>query len=258
VLKLREKYLPPESIDIAASLNNLAAALHSAGRNAEADPLLRRGLLIAENAHDDKITASVLNTLGLVLMTLGERARAEPVLRRAEALFEKVGGPDSFDAAKTANNLATLYAQQGEFVKAEKQERRALPIYEKNLPPDHHLMGVVTNNMFSILGAEKRFDEAETYLRRALVIAERSPGGIGVQQIRANQAALEAERGNWKIAADILEQVIAAEERLLGPQHPLLITALANYSEALKHLHHKAEAKQAERRALAIMNAFRP
>jgi len=258
VLELREKYLPAESAEIAASLNNLATALHAAGRDAEADPLLRRGLLIAENAHDDLATAATLHTLGLVLMSQGQDARAEPVIRRAMALFEKAGGPDCFDAGKAANNLATLYSHLGEYFKAEEQERRAMPIYEKSLPPNHPLLGAVYNNMFAVLGGQKRFDEAEPYLRRALEVAERSaPDSVRTQQIRVNVATLEAARGHWQAAAAILEQVIPNEERMLGPNHPTLATALANYSEVLRHLNHKTEAKQAAQRAGAIMKSFR-
>ena len=258
VLELREKYLPPGSVEIASALNNLGGILHNMARDQEADPLLRRGLRIAEDAHDQNVIAATLNTLGLVLAREGEPARAEPVMRRALALFEKIGGPDSLDAGKTLNNLAALYVDQKEFVKAEDAERRAVPIYEKHLPAGHPLIGAVLNNMFVILGGQKRFDEGEPYLRQALEIEERSaPGTVRTEQMRGNLAALEASRGDWQSAADLLERVIAAEERSLGPNHPTLATALANYSEAMKHLNRKAEAKQAERRASAIMKSFR-
>jgi hypothetical protein len=41
-------------------------------------------------------------------------------------------------------------------------------------------------------------------------------------QIRANLATLEARRGHYPEAARILEEVIAAQERLLGADHPSL------------------------------------
>ncbi len=259
VLELREKYLPPEAVEIASTLNNLATVLHSAARDTEADPLLRRGLLIAENAHDDRVTAAILNTLGLVLIGQGEPARAEPVLRRALALFQKTGGAESLDAGKTANNLAALYSGEGELAKAEEMQRVAIPIYQKHLPAGHPLIGAVMNNMFTILGAQKRFDEGEPYLRTAVEIAERSePHSLRTQQIRSNLATLEASRGNWQAAADTIRKVIAEEERLLGENDRMVATSLTNYSEALKHLNQKSEAKEAERRANAIMKAFRP
>ena len=109
-----------------------------------------------------------------------------------------------------------------------------------------------------ILGRQKRFDEGEPYLRRALEIEERAvPDSMRTQQMRANLAALEGVRGNWQASANLLRQVIAVEERTLGPNHRSLAVALANYSEALKHLNQKSEAKQAGDRANAILKSFR-
>ena len=257
VLELREKFLPPESSQIASALNNLGAVLHEEGRDLEADPLLRRGLLLAENAHDDKTMGALLNTLGIVLYTMGEDARAEPVLRRSIALFEKAEGPDSLDAGKARNNLATVYMRQSEFLKAEEQQRWALPIYEKYLPAGHLWIAVARSNLFAILAAQNRAEEGEPYLRSALQIANQTaPGDVHTQQILTNFATLKASRGDWRAAADLYKQVIGVEERALGPNHPSLATVLAHYSEALKHLHQKAEAKQAERRASAILKSF--
>jgi len=259
VLELRERFLPAESIEIASTLNNLSTVLHGAMRDRDADPLLRRALLIAENLHDEKVSAAILNTLGLALIGEGEIARAEPVLRRALALFQKTIGEDALDSGKTANNLAALYLQEHEYAKAEEMQRIALPIYRKHLPEGHPLIGAVLNNMFTILGAQKRFDEAEPYLRGALEISERAePHAMRTQQIRTNLATLEASRGNWGNAAEIMRKVIAEEERLLGSNDPAVAVALSNYSEALKHLNQKSEAKEAERRASAIMKSFRP
>lgn len=108
VLSLRERNLASDDKDIAGSLNNLAAVLHAAGRDREADPLLRRALAIAQGLGDDDLTAPILNTLALTLMEMGEGARAEPVLRRALAMFEKSKGADSLEAAKVSCSLATL------------------------------------------------------------------------------------------------------------------------------------------------------
>ena len=259
VLELRERYLPADSIEIASTLNNLSTVLHSGSRDREADALLRRALLIAENAHDDRVCAAILNTLALALIGEGEPARAEPVLRRALVMFQKTSGAESLDAGKSANNLASLYLQEHEYAKAEEMQRMALPLYRKHLPEGHPLIGAVLNNMFTILGAQKRFDEAEPYLRGALEIAEGAdPHSLRTQQFRTNLATLEASKGNWGSAAEIMRKVIGEEEQLLGKNDPAVATALSNYSEALKHLNQKSEAKDAERRANAILKSFRP
>ncbi len=253
VLELREKYAGPDSPAVASTLNNLSTVLHTASRDAEADALARRALLIAEKTNDEKLIASILNTLALALMGEGEDARAEPVLRRAMVIFERTLGSDALDVGKTANNLSAIYSNRGDFVKAEELERIALPLYQKNLPPDHPLIAVVMNNMFTILGAQKRYDEAEPYVLGALEISEkRDPRSLQSVMIRGNLGALQAARGKYKEAAATLRSVTVEKERLLGSNHPSLAETLASYSDVLRHLNQKPEAKQAERRANEI------
>lgn len=255
---LRQKYLGPDRPEVAAALNNLAAALHAAGRNAEADPLLRRALVIADAARDDKLTASILNTLALVLTDLGEPARAEPVLRRSIALFEKSVGPDALEVGKAFNNLAMLHRLSGQYETAEAELRRALPMYEKYLGAGHPLTAIVLNNFYTLLAEQKRYAEGEPYLRRALSICEnQNPGSAALAQMRANLATLEGSRGHFEAAARILEDVIAWQEKMLGPQHPRLAESLQNYSFVLRQLHQKAQAKRAGNRAAAILKTFR-
>jgi tetratricopeptide (TPR) repeat protein len=257
-LELRENNLGPEHRDVAASLNNLAALLRSAGRSPEADPLLRRALLISDAAHDEKLSASIVNTLGLVLRDQGEFARAEPLFRRSRAMFAHSVGEDSLDVAKTTNNLALLYADEREDSKAEIELRRALALYEKLLGPEHPILAGVLNNMFTVLGNEQKFDEAAPYLQRAIDIEGHenpdSPRGL---LLRTNLATLEITRGRFDSAARMLQEVIAAQERVLGPNHPQLAVSLENYSAVLKRLHQNGDAKRAQSRANAIINSFR-
>lgn len=257
-VELREKYAGPDTPAVAWALNNLAAILHAGGRDAEADPILRRALLIAETAGDDRLLGPILNGLGLSLMGLREPARAEPVLRRALAILEKSNGSDSLEVGKAANNLGMLYCLNGEYVKAEAELRRAVRLYEKNAGPEHPLLAVTLNNLFSVLADEKRFDEGEPYLRRALAICEKNCEGTArLASMHAGLAALEASRGNYQTAAKLLEGAIEVQERLLGPEHPQLALSLASYSDVLRHLHQKAEAKRAANRANAILKTFR-
>jgi tetratricopeptide (TPR) repeat protein len=257
-VELREKYAGADSRELAWALNNLGAILHAAGRDAEADPVLRRALLIAETAGDDKLIGPILNGLGLSLMDQGEAARAEPVLRRALAIFEKSSGSDSLEVGRAANNLGMLYCLNREYAKAETELRRALQLYEKHVDPEHPFLAVTLNNLFTILADEKRFDEGEPYLRRALAICEKTCEGTArLASMHAGLATLEASRGNYQAAAKLLEGAIEVQERMLGPNHPQLAMSLASYSEVLRHLHQKAEAKRAANRANAILKTFR-
>jgi len=257
-LELREKYLGPEHAELAAVLHNLAGVYIYQARYSEADPLLRRALLIAEHSGDERQVATILNSLGLNLMNSGQRARAEPVLRRSLALFERLDDGESVDVGKVVNNLSMLYRFDGKPGKAETELKRALPIFEKNLGPGHPQVASTLNNLFTVIAEQHRHDEAEPYLRRALAIGEEAcPDSMITTQIRANLASFLAARGRFQEAAQILEDVIARQERLYGPRHPLLANSLANSSVVLGRLHHKAEAKRAENRANSIIKSFR-
>ena len=58
----------------------------------------------------------------------GQYAEAVPLYRRALAIAEKALGPDHPDVAQSLNNLAELYHDQANYAEAEPLHRRALAI----------------------------------------------------------------------------------------------------------------------------------
>jgi tetratricopeptide (TPR) repeat protein len=256
-LRLAEQEYKPEDKRLAAPLTNLALSLHFEGKAAEADPLARRAVLIAEQSGDRTLLGATLNGLGVVLAGEGQRARAEPVLRRSVAILEETTGGDSLQVAQAANNLATLYADTRQYPQAERELARVLPVYEKLLHPEDPAYVMALNNMFTVLYQLHRASEGEPYLRRALAIGEKAfPDGLNMARLWHGLAALEVSRDHNKEAARLLEKVIATEERLLGPQHPDLARALENYAGVLSHLHQKSEARNAHNRALLIQKSL--
>jgi tetratricopeptide (TPR) repeat protein len=256
-LRVGEEKLDPADQQIPALLSNLALALHYEGRDTEAEPLSRRAFLLAEQSGDQRLIGLMLNCLGVVLAGEGETARAEPLLRRSVAILEQAEGEDALEVAKAANNLSTLYSDTHQYQKSEQQLTRALPIYEKHLGPQHPDYAMALSNMFTVLYQQHRVKEGEPYLRRALAIGEKAfPQSLNMANLEHCMAALEASRENYKEAARLLEKIIAIQERLLGKEHPLLGRTLMNYSEVLRRLHQKSEAKQALNRANLILKTF--
>jgi hypothetical protein len=252
-LLVAEKELGPENKQLAPLLGDLSFSLHYAARDAEAEPLMQRAVLIAKESGDRKLTGLMLNILGIVLAGEGQRARAEPVLRRSVALLEEAEGENSILAAKAANNLATVYLDTHQFAKAEAEMARALPIYEKILGPEDPEVAMVSGNMFTVLAAQNRANEGEPYLRSALAIGEkRFPGSLRMANLQLCLAALEERHENLKVSAQLLEKVIATQERVLGPEHPELAHTLSVYSGLLRRLHQKSAAKIAQNRASMI------
>jgi tetratricopeptide (TPR) repeat protein len=257
-LRLAEEKLGPEDKQLAGLLANLALSLHTMARDAEAEPLARRAFFIAEQSGDLRLTGMVLNTLGVVLAGEGEAARSEPVLRRSVGLLEQADGPDALNVARAANNLITLYADTRQYAKAEQEITRILPIYERALGPEHPDYALALSNMFTILYQQGRGVEGEPYLRRAIAIGEKVfPQSLNMANIDHCLAVFETTAGNYKEAARLFERIIAIQERLLGPGHPLLARTLVNYSSVLQHLHQKTEAKHAQNRANLILKSLR-
>jgi tetratricopeptide (TPR) repeat protein len=249
-LRSAEKELGESDKRLTPLLSALAFSLHFDARNAEAEPLAQRAYSIARESGDQRLTGLMLNTLGIIISGEGQKARAEPVLRRSAALLEA----GSLDFARASNNLAALYLDTHQYAKAEQELARVLPLYEKYLGSDHPEMALVFGNMFAVLAGQNRSGEGEPYLRRALAIAEKQfPDGLKMANLQLCLAKLEADRENLKAAVRLLEKVIAIQERLLGPEHPQLANTLVAYSNVLRRMHQKAEARQALNRANLIL-----
>lgn len=256
-LRLAEEQLGPDDLTKAPLLSNLALCLHSQGRDAEGDPLVRRAVSIAEQSGNQQLFGLMLNSLGVILAGQREIGRAEPVLRRSVAILEAVEGEDGFEVAQAANNLATTYAETQQYAKAEKELARAIKVYEKRLGPTHPLYASVLGNMFVALYEQHRITEAEPYLRRALAIGEKAfPNRLPMANLLYCLSALEASHENFKESARLLEKVIAMKEKILGPQHPDLPPALTSYANVLRRLHQKGPAKEAQNRADFIQKSL--
>jgi CHAT domain-containing protein/tetratricopeptide (TPR) repeat protein len=160
-LTIAEKSLGPDHPNVATTLSNLALLLQRqtrlsshigsyamatterrepcdsresctalTNRFAEAEPLLRRALVIAEKSygpnHPD--VANRLHNLSSLLFATHRLVEAEPLLRRALAINEESLGPDHLEVAKNLNNLAVLGAERGDWGEAARLKRRAARI----------------------------------------------------------------------------------------------------------------------------------
>jgi tetratricopeptide (TPR) repeat protein len=255
-LRLAEMELGPADKKLVPLLGDLALNLYFEARHTEAEPVAQRAFLIAKESGDQRLTGLMLNILGVVLSGEGQKARAEPALRRSVALLEESEGEDGLNTARAENNLATVYLDTKQYAKAEEVMARALPIYEKRLGIYDPETAQAYSNMFTLLAAEHRAAEGEPYLRRALATGEMLfPRSLQMANLQICLASLEESRENYKEAALLLEKVIKTQERVLGPEHPDLARTLAGYSNVLRHLHQKTEAKTAQNRANLIMKS---
>ncbi|HKX31312.1 MAG TPA: CHAT domain-containing tetratricopeptide repeat protein, partial [Blastocatellia bacterium] len=162
------------------ALNNLGNIYKERGDFAQAEPLYRRALTIAEQTlpPEHPNVGLFLSNLGNLYRERGEYGRAEPLFQRALAVKEKTLGPTHFSVAYTLNDLAFVYSEKGRYAEAEPLFQRALTILEKAAGPEHFSVATVLNNLGTLYRRKGDYAQAEPLYRRALALREKAFGPL--------------------------------------------------------------------------------
>jgi len=177
VLAIREAQADADPIELATSLNNLAALHQGLGAFEEALPLFQRALQVVLKSrgetHED--TALSLSNLAMVLLDMGAYDRALPLLQQALRINEK-DGANHRDTCATLNNLGGLYYAVGAYDQALPLLQRALQTCEKYLGPDDRDTATTLNNLAGLHYAMGAIDVAVLLCERAVQIREKTLG----------------------------------------------------------------------------------
>ena len=156
-----------------------------------------------EDLNDLDVATSLMN-LALIYLIQDRDAAAEPLFRRALMIYEEALGPNHILVAKSLNNLARSHIGQNEFAEAEMLCQRALAIYDsagstdqpdvsevilhlgmnlhgkneltKALEGDDPDLGIILNHLGALCYAQERYQSAELYFKRMVSIWEQSFG----------------------------------------------------------------------------------
>ena len=142
-------------IDLAASLNNLAALYESQGRYEQAEPLYLQALELSQRllGEDHPNVATSLNNLAGLYKSQGRYNEAEPLYLQALELWKHLLGEDHPDVATSLNNLAGLYKSQGRYEQAEPLYLQALNICERRLGVEHPNTVTIRKNLEALRAA---------------------------------------------------------------------------------------------------------
>ena len=254
-----ENRLGPNHPSTAAALNNLAQLLQTTNRLAEAEPLMRRALVIDEASYgnDHHAVAIDLNNLAGLLQATNRLVEAEPLVRRALEIDEASYGNNHPVVARDLNNLAGLLQATNRLAEAEQMYRRALAINEASYGNDHPDVAINLNNLAGLLQATNRLVEAEQMYRRALAIDEASYGNNHpvVARDLNNLAGLLQATNRLAEAEQMYRRALAINEASYGNDHPDVARVLNNLAQLLQATNRLAEAEPLMRRALAIDEA---
>jgi tetratricopeptide (TPR) repeat protein len=258
-LERSEHRLGPNHSSTAAALNNLAALLQDTNRLAEAEPLMRRALAIAEASYgsDHHNVATALNNLAQLLQATNRLAEAEALMRRTLAINEASYGNDHPEVATALNNLALLLQATNRLAMAESLMARVVEIFENNYGNDHPNVATALNNLAQLLQYTNRLAEAEPLMRRALASDKASYGSDHPKMaIRLNNLAQLLKATNRLAEAEpLMRRALAIDEVSYGNDHPNVAKDLNNLAQLLRATNRLAEAELLMRRALAINEA---
>ena len=246
---------------VSRASNELAQLLRYTNRLGEAEPLMRRALLIAEAALGDQHpnVAVCLNNLAMLLQDTNRIEEAEPLMRRALLIAEAALGEQHPNVAVCLNSLARVLQATNRIEEAESLMRRALEIDEATLGEHHPNVAIHLNNLATLLQATNRIEEAEPLMRRALEIDEATLGEHHPNvAIHLNNLAILLQATNRiEEAEPLMRRALEINVAAFGEQHPNVAIDLNNLAQVLQDTNRIEEAEPLMRRALEIFDAFR-
>jgi len=229
---IRRNQLGDNSLEVAASQEELGRLLSSVGDYSAALPLYENALAIRE-AHfgDDHadVGTTVNNIANLQRQTRNYEA-AKPLYERALVIREKTLGPDHPEVSNSLNGLAIVYESVQDYESALPLYKRALEIREKALGADHPQVATSLNNLATLYWFMGDNATARSYNDRALAIQEKvlGPDHPDLAHTLNTSGNLYGAMGDYENALKIHERALSIRQRSLRPDHPRISESYYN------------------------------
>ena len=213
------------------------------GDYAEAVRLARQAMRNLETLDPGEDLALAATVLGSAQRYLGDRAEARRSFQTALDLRAAAG--DRAKLAMATNNLAVLEIDDGNLVRAKELLEQNLIIKRQLGEPRSIAIGLV--NLADVLIKDGHWQAAHRSLAEATELAADQPQIMGL--VLCSRGDLEARQRNWKQAAELYTDAVAAAE-VGGHTHDVIEALiglgracheLGQADEAARHLH-RAEA----------------
>ncbi len=222
----------------------------------EAEERLNR--CVWECGADHPETARAIAGLGSVYLAEGRTAEAEPLLRRAVALAEIAHGPWHAEVADLLGALADAYLSAGCLNEAETARARALQIHEKSGAENRERIAQALDDLALVRKARGDKADAARLHRRALAVWEDACGtrAPGVARCLTHLASLYLEDACYAEAEPLLARAVDAWGGSPHPHDLYAIITLACYGDLFRKTGRPMEAQTMERRAKAVMAQY--
>jgi tetratricopeptide (TPR) repeat protein len=256
-LQWRQKHLPPASVEVAYSLNNLAEIYRMEGRDWEARNLMETALGTLQQFHADAAgLPSVLNNLAIVRCRLGEVDQAEELLRTALRSSHQNLDAASQEYGVTLNNLGKVLETKNDFVAALPLYEQAIGIFERvGAPARKDLASALANTGVLYLRLD-RIADARQAEQRALELLRPAGDAVLRAQILRNLGNIMALTGSPVDSLPYFEQSLSIRDKTLGQDHPATARLLLDYASATLRAGNKSLSRKLRKRAAGLVARF--
>jgi serine/threonine-protein kinase len=254
-LELRRSHLGDNHLDVAATLNNLSNVLVQSDRGEEALKLSREALAIQQRVLGPKHP-----DVALAQATVAKRTRdlaaAESLYRAARDIQRAALGPETPAVATTDRDLADVLIAREKYEAAEAMLRESLRIQEHLTGPEHRNAAISMIFLADVLRVYRNQPiAAESLYYRAIDILRKESPQRPSRLVGAlyGLEALAHARGDHVRAEAFAREVLDAQQRTVGTEHPVVTESMDAIAEHLAAQRRYAEAERMLGDATALL-----
>lgn len=228
-----------DQIGIATSLGNIAEVLQGKGDFKKALETYEASLAVKLEVGDDPGLAVTWNNIGTVRGRMGDFPVAMEAFRKSLEIQEKLG--DSPGKAVTLANIGGLHQRQGNWRDAREVLEQSLALFEMlhdamGMATTLNTLGFVQRRLGDLDGAYQRYSGAKELIQ-----------GLG-DLLRLtiplhNMALIHEERGEYRQALRLMEEVIGIDKRI---GHPDLRQDLETFGRIREKLDRQRDQRQSD------------
>ncbi|EXU95839.1 kinesin light chain-like protein [Metarhizium robertsii] len=228
------------------SMANLASIYLHQGRLQMAEDLSEQvtNALAGSLGEDHPSTLTNTANLASIYRNQGRLREAESLLKKVAKTSHRVLGEGSPETLTIMSNLSSTYIDQGRWKEAEELALQVLDHRKRALGPKHPLTLTSMANLALIFKGQGRLQEAEDLEMQVAEISRTVLGkdhpdtlismanlvSIYLDRGRVNEAEKLQTEGRFSEAEALEVEAMETRKQQLGPEHPLMLSSMANLS----------------------------
>jgi tetratricopeptide (TPR) repeat protein len=253
-LQWRQRNLPPESVEVAYSLNNLGEIYRVEGRGWEARNLIDNAAHSLEHFHTDASGLPIVQSnLAVVLCGFGEFDRAEELLRSALLTYQKRRATPSREYGVSLMSLGQVLETKNQLEEAGQAYEQAMGIFENAGAPAKIELAAVLADRGELYQRMNRSQEARQTEERALEMLHSGADAVLRSQILRNLGNILAGGAKPADSVQYFERSLVIQEKTFGAEHPGTAALLLDYASATQRAGNKSLARKLRKRAQDLL-----